>query len=143
LVEHAEAFIRLSVSEDTEDARERKFDSWRIVAGEQSSIRIQLVSIQPRYMGGLKSKWSLLQYNLLRVDNMLHAMNMKFLEQGSYALNAEDMGKLQAAVAIYKRIREEIEKESGHPELVIDELTELMFLIDPSYSFALEINGDN
>jgi hypothetical protein len=74
---------------------------------------------------------------------MLHAMNMKFLEQGSYALNAEDMGKLQAAVAIYKRIREEIEKESGHPELVIDELTELMFLIDPSYSYALEINGDN
>jgi hypothetical protein len=47
------------VSEDTEDARERKFDSWRIVAGEQSSIRLHLVSIQPQYMGKLESKWSL------------------------------------------------------------------------------------
>lgn len=143
LVEHAEEFIRLSESENTEEARQLRFDSWRIVEGEQRSIRLHLVSIQPHYMGELESKWSLLQYSLLRVDNMLHALTMKFLKQGSYAINAEELEKLQAAVAIYKRIHEEVEKGSNHPVLVIDELTELMHLIDPSYSYALEPSGDH
>lgn len=104
---------------------------------------VHLVSIQPQYMEELESKWSLLQYSLLRVDKMLHALTMKFLKQGSYAINAEEMEKLQAAVTIYKRIHEEVESESDHPELVIDELTELMHLIDPNYSYALELDVDH
>ncbi|MFF2890053.1 hypothetical protein [Paenibacillus sp. NPDC057967] len=119
------------------------FDSWRVVAGEQRSIQLHLVSIQPRYMGELEPKWSLLQYSLFRVDMLLHALTMKFLEQDSYAVDAEELGKLQAVVTIYKKIHEEVEKASDHPELVIDELTELMLLIDPHYSSILELDADN
>lgn len=143
MVENAEAFIRHSESEHTGDVREIGFDSWRVVVGEQRSISLHLVSIQPHYMGELEPKWSLLQYSLFRVDMLLHALTMKFLEQGSYAINAEELEKLQAAVTIYKRIHEEVEKESDHPELVINELTELMLLIDPNYLSVLELDGDN
>lgn len=94
-------------------------------------------------MGELAPKWSLLQYSLFRVDVLLDVLTMKFLEQGSYVVDAEEMEKLQAAVTIYKTIHEEMEKKSDHPELVIDELKELMLLIDPNYKHALEIDVGN
>lgn len=143
LVENAEIFIRHSESEQTGDIREMLFDSWRVVAGEQRNIQLHLVSIQPRYMGELEPKWNLLQYSLFRVDMLLQALTMKFLEQGSYAVDAKELEKFQAAVTIYKKIHEEVEKASDHPELVIDELTELMLLIDPHYSSVLELDVDN
>jgi len=143
LIENAEIFIRHSESEQTGDIREMLFDSWRVVAGEQRSIQLHLVSIQPRYMGELEPKWNLLQYSLFRVDMLLQALTMKFLEQGSYAVDAKELEKLQAVVTIYKKIHEEVEKASDHPELVIDELTELMLLIDPHYSSVLELDVDN
>lgn len=143
LVKNAETFVRHAESEQTGDVRQMLFDSWRVVVGEQRSIQLHLVSIQPRYMGELEPKWSLLQYSLFRIDMMLHALTMKFLEQDSYVVDAEELEKLQAVVTIYKKIHEEVEKASDHPELVIDELTEPMLLIDPHYSSILELDADN
>ena len=141
LVDNAETFILHSKSEQTENVREMLFDSWRVVVGEQRSISHHLVSIQPRYMGELEPKWSLIQYSLFRVDMLLHSLTLKFLEQGSYTVDAEELKKLKAAVTIFKKIYEAVERASDHPELVIDELTELMLLIDPHYSFALKNLG--
>jgi hypothetical protein len=141
LVEKAETFIQHSESEQSEVGREILFNSWRIVVGEQRSISHHIVNIQPHYMGDMEAKWSMLQYSLFRVDMLLNALTMKFLEQGSYAVSTEEFVQLQAVIMIYNKIHEEAEKASKHPELIIDELTEPILLIDPYYSSILKEHG--
>ncbi len=72
---------------------------------------------------------------------LLNALTMKFLEQGSYTVTTEEFKQLQAVITIYKKIHEEEEKASKHPELIIDELTEPILLIDPYYSSILKEHG--
>lgn len=86
-----------------------------------------------------KSEWELLQYSLLRIDGFLNSLNNKFLEQGSYALNKEEIEQLKAVSTIYKRIYEEVKKESDNPALIIDSLSKEMMIIDPYYSGTLEM----
>lgn len=135
LAERLEEFLSYSHESDKKEL----FNSWRIVTGENHSIHFFLGRISPHSMKEQKSEWELLQYSLLRVNDFLNTLNNKFLEQGSYALNKEEKEQLKAVSTIYKRIYEEVKKESDNPALVIDSLSKEMMIIDPYYSDTLEM----
>lgn len=143
MAENAEAFILISNEDKSEDVLQNQYHHWRIVNGEQRSINLQLANVQPHYMGKQKPIWSLLQYCLFRVDSVLDGLSLKFLEQGSYTLTTEEMEKLQAVITIYKKIHEKVELRTEQPVLVVYELTDLMFLIDPNYSYVMDLRKDN
>src|SRR5690606_8738935 len=95
----------------------------------------------PQYMGKMEPQWSLLQYSLLRVDEFIYGLTIKFMEQGSHSINHEETEKLKAVATVYKEIREEVKKQSDHPELIINSLIEQMKIIDDHYSTSLERIG--
>lgn len=135
LAERLEEFLSYSHESDKKEL----FNAWRIVIGENHSIHFTLAGISPHSMKEQKSEWELLQYSLLRIDGFLNSLNNKFLEQGSYALNKEEIEQLKAVSTIYKRIYEEVKKESDNPALIIDSLSKEMMIIDPYYSGTLEM----
>ncbi|MCR8658793.1 hypothetical protein [Paenibacillus endoradicis] len=138
-----EEFLDHSHEVGNEEAREILFNSWRIVQGESRSISTELTIMSPRYMGDLAPKWSLLQYSLIRIDQFLYGLDLKFLEQRSYSINDEETEKLKAVITVYTKINEEVNKETENSVLVIDSLTEQMKIIDEYYATTLEsINQD-
>jgi hypothetical protein len=138
LAERLEDFLNYSHGVDNEEVQGQLVNSWRIVLGESRSILFSLGRVDPQYMEELEPKWSLLQYSLLRIDDFLHSLNIKFLEQSSYSINNEETEKLKSIVTVYRKIHAEVKNESDNPELVIDSLTEQMMIIDNNYSATLE-----
>ena len=127
-----------SEDHDQEELHLLLTDSWRVVLGESVNTRDYLARISPHHMESLESKWSLLQLSLFRTSDFLRHLNTKFLEQGTYDITDEEIEQLKAVVEVYRKIYEEVESESVNPVLVIDELTEPMMLIDPSYALVLD-----
>lgn len=138
LAERLDDFLQHSLAVDDEEVKGILDNSWRIVLGESRQIRLHLGVMSPQYMGELEPQWGLLQYSLLRIDDLLQGLTINFLEQGSYSLNNEEIEKLKAVATIYKKIHEAVKNESNNPELVIDSLTEQMMIIDHHYSETLE-----
>lgn len=138
LAERLEEFLNHSHESDNEEIQEILYNSWRVVQGESRSNHFDLGRMNPYYMKDSASKWSLLQYSLIRIDELLYGLNIDFLEQGSYSINNEETEQLKAVISVYRKIYEEVKSESDHPELVIDALTEEMKIIDLYYSQTLE-----
>ena len=138
-----EEFLDHSHGVENEESREIMYNSWRIVQGESRSVSTELSIMSPRYMGELEPKWSLLQYSLIRIDQFIYVLNLKFLEQRSYSINDEETEKLKAVITVYTKINEEVNKENYNSVLVIDSLTEQMKIIDEYYAMTLErVNQD-
>ncbi|WP_340872597.1 hypothetical protein [Paenibacillus sp. PL2-23] len=138
IANHAETFLLHAGRERDAAAQEQLKESWRIMTGELSSIQFHLGTWRVHDMEEHSRQWSLLQVSLLRVGNALNGMTTKFLEQGYISLNDKEADQIQAAAEIYRRMAQEVQSEAAHPELVIEELTEPMLLLDPSYSYILD-----
>lgn len=141
LAERLEDFLDNSDRVDSEEIQGVLFNSWRIVISESQSIHFFLGRVSPQDMKQFDRKWSLLQYSLIRIDEFLLGLNIKFLDQGNYSVNNEETEKIKAVVTIYRKIHEEINNKSDNPVLVIDALTEQMKIIDQYYPATLETIG--
>lgn len=136
-LEHFLSSTQQSEVENNEELHAQLTDLWRIVLGESRNNRFDLARITSPVLGKSETKWELLQLGLLRTCDLLDWLNIKFLEQGTYDLTAEEIEQLEAVIKVYQKIHEEIKSESDHPELVIDELTEQLIIIDSNYADLL------
>lgn len=138
LAKNLKEFLNYSQEAEPMEVQAKLFNSWRIVQGESRNIHYYLGAMNPQYMKEHQNKWSLLQYSLLKVDSFLHDLNMKFLDKGIYSMNNKEFLKLKTVTSVYEKIHEEVKKDSVHPELVIDLLTEEMLILDDYYPETLK-----
>ena len=133
-----EEFLDHSHGVENEEDRAILFNSWRIVQGESRSVNSELARMSPYEMGGFETKWSLLQYSLIRIDYFLYGLNLDLLETRSYSIDDEEREKLKAIITVYQKIHKAVNSENVNSVLVIDSLTEEMKIIDDYYETTLK-----
>jgi hypothetical protein len=140
LANRLEEFVHLTIEkEENSEVNSELYNNWRIVNEESKSIHSYLFAISTLHMGDEASDWDLLQYSLFRVDEFIHGMTNKFLEHHSYDISSEEKVKMEAIIAVYSTISEEIEeKELVDIEIILQSIKEPMLIIDDNYSGTLE-----
>jgi hypothetical protein len=140
LARRLEEFVHLTIEkEENSKVKSELYDKWRIVNGESRSIHSYLFAISTLHMGDEASDWDLLQYSLFRVDEFIYGMTNKFLENHSYAISSKEKVKMEAIIAVYSTISEQLEdKELVDIEIILQYIKEPMLIIDDNYSRTLE-----